>query len=169
MSVEIATLISEMCYNPDTDAPFTVGMIQRAMKDSHITVKMNQSPKKQALSIIQVLKKKMRIERNQMKIQLAFPEHRTSSPRVTSSDSDGDDVLREAGHLGAGGGEKVGQRDVPIHHRPLRVQDGGLLLPDHAHHVRYPRKTGHPERRACFGDRRGACERRTCRAGSGCK
>ena len=93
MSVEIATLISEMCYNPDTDAPFTVGMIQRAMKDSHITVKMNQSPKKQALSIIQVLKKKMRIERNQMKIQLAFPEHRTSSPRVTSSDSDGDDVL----------------------------------------------------------------------------
>ena len=152
MSVEIATLISEMCYNPDTDAPFTVGMIQRAMKDSHITVKMNQSPKKQALSIIQVLKKKMRIERNQMKIQLVFPERRTPCARVTPSHSHGDDVLREAEHLGAGGGTKVRSRDIPIHHRSLRVQDGGLLLPGHAHHLRHSRKTGHPEGRTCLGN-----------------
>lgn len=76
---EIATLISEMCYNPDTGGAFTVSMIQRAIKDFHIIVKLNQSPKKQALHIIQQLKKSMRIERNKMQIKLAFPAHRLFS------------------------------------------------------------------------------------------
>lgn len=80
MNKEIATLISEMCYNPKVDTPFTVqiikesyeqvGMIQRAMKDSHVNIKLNQSTKKQALDIIQILKKSMPIERKQMLIQL---------------------------------------------------------------------------------------------------
>ena len=76
---EIATLISEMCYNPDTGSAFTVSMIQRAIKDCHIIVKLNQPPKKQALHIIQQLKKSIRIERNKMQIKLAFPAHRLFS------------------------------------------------------------------------------------------
>ena len=46
-------------------------MIQRAMKDAHVNIKQNQSPKKQALEIIQILKKTMDIRRRQMLIQLS--------------------------------------------------------------------------------------------------
>lgn len=92
MNAEIATMISEMCYNPKTDAPFTVnfhnrnhfqsGMIQRAMKDNHVNIKLNQSTKKQALDIIQILKKTMSIERRQMLIQLSCKRSGiSSSPR----------------------------------------------------------------------------------------
>ena len=61
-----------MCYNPDTDAPFTVGMIQRAMKDANVNIKMNQPAKKQVLEIIPLLKQHMRIERKYMLVQLVF-------------------------------------------------------------------------------------------------
>ena len=45
-------------------------MIQRAMKDSHVNLKLNQPAKKQALETITILKKHMRIERKQMLIRL---------------------------------------------------------------------------------------------------
>ena len=45
-------------------------MIQRAMKDSHVNLKLNQPAKKQALETIAILKKHMRIERKQMLIRL---------------------------------------------------------------------------------------------------
>lgn len=44
-------------------------MIQRAMKDAHVSLRLNQSAKKQALETIATLKKVMRIERMQMLIQ----------------------------------------------------------------------------------------------------
>lgn len=44
-------------------------MIQRAMKDAHVSLRLNQSAKKQALETIAALKKVMRIERMQMLIQ----------------------------------------------------------------------------------------------------
>lgn len=53
-------------------------MIQRAMKDSHISLHLNQNVKKQALEIITILKKTMRIERMQMLIQ--FTCAKRSSP-----------------------------------------------------------------------------------------
>ena len=45
-------------------------MIQRAMKESHVNLKLNQPAKKQALDTIAILKKKMHIERKQMLIRL---------------------------------------------------------------------------------------------------
>ena len=45
-------------------------MIQRAMKESHVNLKLNQPAKKQALETIAILKKTMRIERKQMLIRL---------------------------------------------------------------------------------------------------
>ena len=47
-------------------------MIQRAMKDAHISLNPAQIVKKQALDTITVLKKSMRIERMQMLIQFIF-------------------------------------------------------------------------------------------------
>lgn len=45
-------------------------MIQRAMKECHVNLKLNQPTKKQALDTIAILKKTMRIERKQMLIRL---------------------------------------------------------------------------------------------------
>lgn len=57
-------------------------MIQRAMKDSHVNIKMNQSTKKQALEIIQILKKTMDIERRQMLIQVSCKKSSIYSYRL---------------------------------------------------------------------------------------
>ena len=49
-----------------------VGMIQRAMKDAHISLHPTQSVKKQALDTIATLKTIMRIERMQMLVQFIY-------------------------------------------------------------------------------------------------
>ena len=54
-------------------------MIQRAMKESHVNLKLNQPAKKQALETIAILKKTMRIERKQMwegsEVAVSIPSH----------------------------------------------------------------------------------------------
>ena len=44
---DIATVVAEKCVNPDTRRPYTVGIIERAMKDAHYSVKPNRSTKQQ--------------------------------------------------------------------------------------------------------------------------
>ena len=44
---DIATIVAEKCVNPETKRPYTVGMIERAMKDIHISVKPNRGTKQQ--------------------------------------------------------------------------------------------------------------------------
>ena len=44
---DIATIVAEKCVNPETKRPYTVGMIERAMKDVHISVKANRGTKQQ--------------------------------------------------------------------------------------------------------------------------
>ena len=45
---EIATIVADKCVNPDTKRPYTVGVIERAMKDVHYAVKPQRSAKQQA-------------------------------------------------------------------------------------------------------------------------
>ncbi len=47
MFTDIATIVAEKCVNPDTKRPYTVGMIEKAMKDIHISVKPNKNTKQQ--------------------------------------------------------------------------------------------------------------------------
>ena len=47
MFTDIATIVAEKCVNPDTKRPYTVGMIEKAMKDIHISVKPKQNTKQQ--------------------------------------------------------------------------------------------------------------------------
>jgi len=44
---DIATIVSDKCVNPNTNRPYTVGLIERAMKDIHYSIKTNQNTKQQ--------------------------------------------------------------------------------------------------------------------------
>lgn len=44
---EIATIVTDKCVNPETKRPYTVGVIERAMKDVHYAVKPQRSAKQQ--------------------------------------------------------------------------------------------------------------------------
>lgn len=44
---DIATTVSDKCVNPKTNRPYTVTLIEKAMKDLHFSVKPNKSTKQQ--------------------------------------------------------------------------------------------------------------------------
>lgn len=71
---DIATMVSEMCVNPETKRPYTVTVIERAMKeDIHYSVNMNRNTKQQALLVVKQLQEKISIERAQMRTRLYIP------------------------------------------------------------------------------------------------
>ena len=74
MFKDIARIVTEKCINTHTKRPFTVSAIERAMKDTlHYAVKPSKSTKQQALSVVQMLKEHLPIERAQMKVQFTLP------------------------------------------------------------------------------------------------
>ncbi|PIK46673.1 putative ribosome maturation protein SBDS-like isoform 1 [Apostichopus japonicus] len=72
---DIATVVAEKCINPETKRPYTVGMIERAMKDIHFSVKPNRNTKQQALAVIKMLKEtnNFPIDRAEMKLKITLP------------------------------------------------------------------------------------------------
>ena len=44
---DIATIVADKCVNPETQRPYTVGVIERAMKDAHVSVKPHKNTKQQ--------------------------------------------------------------------------------------------------------------------------
>ncbi|KAF6357513.1 SBDS ribosome maturation factor [Rhinolophus ferrumequinum] len=70
---DIATIVADKCVNPETKRPYTVILIERAMKDIHYSVKTNKSTKQQALEVIKQLKEKMKIERAHMRLRFILP------------------------------------------------------------------------------------------------
>lgn len=48
---DIATIVAEKCVNPETKRPYTVSLIERAMKDIHYSVKATKSTKQQVSGI----------------------------------------------------------------------------------------------------------------------
>ncbi len=47
---DIATIVSDKCVNPESKRPYTVTMIEKAMKDLHFSVKPTKSNKQQVRS-----------------------------------------------------------------------------------------------------------------------
>lgn len=45
---DVATIIVEKCINPVTQRPYTVGLIERGLKDIHFAVDPKRSAKQQA-------------------------------------------------------------------------------------------------------------------------
>eukprot|EP01135_Chromosphaera_perkinsii_P010582 Nk52_evm1s2175 gene=Nk52_evmTU1s2175 len=71
---EIATTVCDKCINPETKRPYTVGLIERAIKDVHYSLKPNRSAKQQALEVIKLLQASIPIERAQMRLMLTLPK-----------------------------------------------------------------------------------------------
>ena len=67
---DIATTVAEKCVNPETKRPYTVSMIEKAMKDIHFSVKPNRSAKQQALDAIPQLKTSIPLDRAQMRLKI---------------------------------------------------------------------------------------------------
>ena len=44
---DIATVVADKCVNPETRRPYTVGVVERAMKEAHVSVKPHKSSKQQ--------------------------------------------------------------------------------------------------------------------------
>lgn len=68
---EIATLCAEKCVNPESNRPYPVTIIEKAMKDAHYSIKPNKNVKSQALDVIKLLKEHMPIEKAQMRVKIS--------------------------------------------------------------------------------------------------
>ncbi|XP_052797915.1 ribosome maturation protein SBDS-like [Mya arenaria] len=83
---DIATIVADKCVNPDTRRPYTVTMIEKAMKDLHFSVKPTRNTKQQALDVIKQFKEKevIQIQRAYMRLKLRIPgkEGRKLQPKV---------------------------------------------------------------------------------------
>lgn len=91
---DIATIVSDKCVNPITKRPYTVGVIERAMKDVHFSVKPTKSTKQQALEVIRLLKDSMEIERARMRLRLTLPSREARrvrekiNPLITATEAE---------------------------------------------------------------------------------
>jgi ribosome maturation protein SDO1 len=72
---DIATVVADKCVNPDTNRPYTVTLIERAMKDAHVSIKPTRSTKQQALEVIKQLTESgtINIQRAQMRLKVSVP------------------------------------------------------------------------------------------------
>ncbi len=104
---DVATIVTDMCVNPDTKRPYTVGVVERAMKDIHYSVKPHKSTKQQALEVIRLLKPTMSIERAKMRLKVALPAREARKvrekigPMITTEQEewDGGDLEIVRGHI----------------------------------------------------------------------
>lgn len=73
---DVATCVADLCVNPDTQQPFAVSIVERAMRDVHIALDLGKSAKQQALKAITKLRANpdvIRIERAQMRLRIVAP------------------------------------------------------------------------------------------------
>ncbi|KAI5193398.1 Ribosome Maturation Protein Sbds [Manis pentadactyla] len=73
MFTDITTIVADKCVNPETKRPYTVILIERAMKDIHYSVKTHKSTKQQALEVIKQLKEKMKMECAHLRLRFILP------------------------------------------------------------------------------------------------
>ncbi|RKO83399.1 SBDS protein C-terminal domain-containing protein [Blyttiomyces helicus] len=71
---DIATTVAEKCVNPETNRPYTVTMVEKAMGDLHFSVNPNKGAKQQALEVIKQLeeKKVIPIARAMMRLRIVM-------------------------------------------------------------------------------------------------
>nr|ADD37992.1 Ribosome maturation protein SBDS [Lepeophtheirus salmonis] len=70
---DLATTLSNKCVNPDTKRPYSISMIEKAMKECHIAIKPNKSAKQQVRDTVLKLQASISIEIARMQVKLIFP------------------------------------------------------------------------------------------------
>ncbi len=85
---DIATIVAEKCINTETQKPFTVGVIEKAMKDAHWSMHPTKTAKQQALAVIKLLKDKkvLPIERASMRLQVSVLQQQSSAVKSKLSE-----------------------------------------------------------------------------------
>jgi ribosome maturation protein SDO1 len=48
---DVASVLAEKCVNPDTSRPYTISMLERALRDIHFSVDLKRNAKQQALEV----------------------------------------------------------------------------------------------------------------------
>lgn len=70
---DVAGVLAEKCINPTTSRPYTLSMLERALRDIHFSVDPNTSAKQQALLALPLLQAQFPIERARMRLRLSAP------------------------------------------------------------------------------------------------
>ncbi|GFT60924.1 ribosome maturation protein SBDS [Nephila pilipes] len=70
---DIATIVADKCINPESKRPYPMSIIEKSMKECHISVKPNKNSKQQALEVMKKLQEVMPIARSQMKLRVSIP------------------------------------------------------------------------------------------------
>ncbi|KAJ2928908.1 hypothetical protein H1R20_g8354, partial [Candolleomyces eurysporus] len=72
---EIATLVAEKCVDPETQRPYSVGIIEKAMAEAGFSVKQGKTAKSQVSECIKLLQAEsnLPIERAKMRIKVTVP------------------------------------------------------------------------------------------------
>ncbi|KAF4349077.1 hypothetical protein G4B88_029046, partial [Cannabis sativa] len=76
---DIATIVMQKAYNPETQRPYTITMIERLMHDIHFAIDPSSASKKRAQEVIHELQKCFPIKRSPMKLRLSVPEQGLST------------------------------------------------------------------------------------------
>ncbi|GLC46131.1 hypothetical protein PLESTB_001193300 [Pleodorina starrii] len=67
---DVAGVLVEKCVNPATHRPYTLSMLERALRDIHFNLDPKKSAKQQALEALPLLQKEFPIERARMHLKL---------------------------------------------------------------------------------------------------
>lgn len=70
---DVASIVMEKTINSETQLPYTMGMIERLMREVHFSVDPHKSSKQQALDLMRELQKRFPIARARMELRLIVP------------------------------------------------------------------------------------------------
>ncbi|KAG8187565.1 hypothetical protein JTE90_008451 [Oedothorax gibbosus] len=73
MFKDVATIVADKCINPESKRPYPMSIIEKSMKECHISLKPNKTSKQQALEVIKKLQEVMPIARSEMKLRVSIP------------------------------------------------------------------------------------------------
>ena len=70
---DVASIVTDKTVNPENNRPYTISMIQNAMRQIHYSVNVSKSAKSQALDVIRKLRDVMPIARASMLLRIVCP------------------------------------------------------------------------------------------------
>ncbi|TEB39138.1 Shwachman-Bodian-diamond syndrome protein [Coprinellus micaceus] len=84
---EIATLVSDKCVDPDTQRPYPVGIIEKAMAEAGFSVKQGKNAKSQVSECIKLLQSdsSLPIQRARMRIKVSIPVNAELKEKVVEA------------------------------------------------------------------------------------
>ena len=113
---DVATRVTDMCVNPETNLPYPLSTIERAMRDElHFAPALTKAAKQQALAVIKQLEASdvLPIARARMQLRLVVPSDRLGGAQAALRAMCGDEASASGSATAAdGGGSADGKLSV---------------------------------------------------------